>query len=151
MSSRDIEGENPLYLPQAKVYNRMLCARAVDLGCVSPLASSTEIRIEIVRGGKTEFAGSTALSELKRDPVQLVEYLYRDNSFPNGCLLLTGTGVSVPPDAFTLRQGDEIRITIPPIGTLINSVGWLHRQPSGAWSTQSRNRQAPARTLPGDY
>jgi 2-dehydro-3-deoxy-D-arabinonate dehydratase len=75
-----------------------------------------------VRAGKTEFSGSTALSELKRDPVQLVEYLYRDNSFPSGCLLLTGTGV-VPPDAFTLQQGDEIRITIPPIGTLINSVG----------------------------
>jgi 2-dehydro-3-deoxy-D-arabinonate dehydratase len=75
-----------------------------------------------LRGGKTEFSGSTALSELKRDPVQLVEYLYRDNSFPSGCLLLTGTGV-VPPDAFTLRQGDEIRITIPPIGTLTNSVG----------------------------
>ena len=122
MSSRDIEGENPLYLPQAKVYNRSCAIGPCILVSPGPLASSTEIRIEIVRGGKTEFAGSTALSELKRDPVQLVEYLYRDNSFPSGCLLLTGTGV-VPPDAFTLRQGDEIRITIPPIGTLINSVG----------------------------
>jgi 2-dehydro-3-deoxy-D-arabinonate dehydratase len=122
MSSRDIEGENPLYLPQAKVYNRSCAIGPCVLVSPGPLAPSTEIRIEIVRGGKTEFAGSTALSELKRDPVQLVEYLYRDNSFPNGCLLLTGTGV-VPPDAFTLRQGDEIRITIPPIGTLTNSVG----------------------------
>ncbi|MGH9694096.1 MAG: fumarylacetoacetate hydrolase family protein, partial [Bryobacteraceae bacterium] len=122
MSSRDIEGENPLYLPQAKVYNRSCAIGPCILVSPSPLAPSTEIRIEIVRAGKTEFSGSTALSELKRDPAQLVEYLYRDNSFPSGCLLLTGTGV-VPPDAFTLRQGDEIRITIPPIGTLINSVG----------------------------
>jgi 2-dehydro-3-deoxy-D-arabinonate dehydratase len=87
-----------------------------------PLPPSTEIRLEIVRGGKAEFTGSTALSALKRDPKQLVDYLYRDNSFPSGCLLLTGTGI-VPPDAFTLQRGDEIRITIPPIGTLINSVG----------------------------
>jgi 2-dehydro-3-deoxy-D-arabinonate dehydratase len=122
MSSRDIEGENPLYLPQAKVYNRSCAIGPCILVAPSPLPPSTEIRLEIVRGGKTEFSGSTALSALKRDPVQLVDYLYRDNSFPGGCLLLTGTGI-VPPDAFTLHQADEIRITIPPIGTLINTVG----------------------------
>jgi 2-dehydro-3-deoxy-D-arabinonate dehydratase len=122
MSSRDIEGENPLYLPQAKVYDRSCAIGPCILVAPGPLPPSTEIRLEIVRDGKTEFSGSTALSGLKRDPKQLVEYLYRDNSFPNGCLLLTGTGI-VPPDAFTLQKGDEIRITIPPIGTLMNSVG----------------------------
>jgi 2-dehydro-3-deoxy-D-arabinonate dehydratase len=122
MSSRDIEGENPLYLPQAKVYDRSCAIGPCILVAPGPLPPSTEIRIEILRGGKTHFAGSTALSELKRDPVQLVDYLYRNNSFPSGCLLLTGTGI-VPPDSFTLQQGDEIRITIPPIGTLINTVG----------------------------
>jgi 2-dehydro-3-deoxy-D-arabinonate dehydratase len=122
MSSRDIEGENPLYLPQAKVYNRSCAIGPCILVAPGPLPPSTEIRLEIARGGKIEFSGSTALSGLKRDPKQLVEYLYRDNSFPSGCLLLTGTGI-VPPDAFTLQKGDEIRITIPPIGTLMNSVG----------------------------
>ena len=122
MSSRDIEGENPLYLPQAKVYDRSCAIGPCILVAPGPLPPSTEIRLEIVRAGKAEFTGSTALSALKRDPKQLVDYLYRDNSFPSGCLLLTGTGI-VPPDAFTLQPGDEIRITIPPIGTLINSVG----------------------------
>jgi 2-dehydro-3-deoxy-D-arabinonate dehydratase len=122
MSSRDIEGENPLYLPQAKVYDRSCAIGPCILVAPGPLPPSTEIRLEIVRGAKTEFSGSTTLSALKRDPKQLVEYLYRDNSFPSGCLLLTGTGI-VPPDAFTLKKGDEIRIAIPPIGTLMNSVG----------------------------
>jgi 2-dehydro-3-deoxy-D-arabinonate dehydratase len=122
MSSRDIEGENPLYLPQAKVYDRSCAIGPCILAAPEPLPPSTEIRLEIRRGGKTHFSASTALSELKRDPVQLVEYLYRNNSFPSGCLLLTGTGI-VPPDSFTLQRDDEIRITIPPIGTLINTVG----------------------------
>jgi len=121
MSSRDIEGENPLYLPQAKVYDRSCSIGPCILVTPQPLPPSTEIRLEILRGGKAHFSGLTALSELKRDPAQLVEYLYRNNSFPNGCLLLTGTGI-VPPDSFTLQHGDEIRITIPPIGTLINTV-----------------------------
>ena len=121
MSSRDIEGENPLYLPQAKVYDRSCAIGPCILVAPEPLAPSTEIRLEIVRRGKTEFSGATALRELKRDPATLVKYLYRNNSFPNGCLLLTGTGI-VPPDSFTLNRGDEIRITIPPIGTLVNSV-----------------------------
>ena len=89
---------------------------------MDPLPSTTAIEIEILRDGKVEFSGSTSLKELKRDPKQLVEYLYRNNSFPHGCFLLTGTGI-VPPDSFTLHAGDEIRITIPPIGTLTNQVG----------------------------
>src|SRR6478672_5885498 len=109
MSSRDIEGENPLYLPQAKVYDRSCAIGPCILVPPAPLPPSTEIRLEILRDGKAHFSGSTTLSELKRDPLQLVHYLYRNNSFPGGCLLLTGTGV-VPPDSFTLPRGDEIRI-----------------------------------------
>jgi 2-dehydro-3-deoxy-D-arabinonate dehydratase len=122
MSSRDIEGENPLYLPQAKVYDRSCAIGPCVLVSDEPLPNSTEIRLEILRGGRLEFSGTTSLKELKRDPVQLVEYLYRNNSFPDGCFLFTGTGI-VPPDAFTLHLKDEIRVTIPPIGILSNFVG----------------------------
>jgi len=122
MSSRDIEGENPLYLPQAKVYYRS-CALGPGVVISSDAPpSSTEIHLEILRAGATSFAGSTSLSAMKRDCATLVDYLYRDNVFPSGCFLLTGTGV-VPPDSFTLQQGDEIRISITGVGTLINSVG----------------------------
>lgn len=78
--------------------------------------------MEIDRDGHRVFDGSATLSSMKRDVRTLVEYLYRDNSFPNGCFLLTGTGI-VPPDSFTLQQGDEIRITIEGIGTVVNAVG----------------------------
>jgi 2-dehydro-3-deoxy-D-arabinonate dehydratase len=86
-----------------------------------PLSASTPISLEIVRNGRTEFAGATTLAELKRAPATLVEYLFRDNSFPAGTFLMTGTGI-VPPDSFTLASGDRIRITIDPIGTLENRV-----------------------------
>ncbi|HSY92889.1 MAG TPA: fumarylacetoacetate hydrolase family protein, partial [Candidatus Binatus sp.] len=122
MSSRDIEGENPLYLPQAKVYDRSCALGPCLLISDEPLSSATEIALEIRRGGVAVFSGATTLKEMKRKPEELVEYLYRNNSFPHGCFLLTGTGV-VPPDSFALRVGDEIRITIPPIGTLVNVVG----------------------------
>ena len=122
MSSRDIEGENPLYLPQAKVYDRSCALGPCLLVQDEPLPAGTEIAMEIRREGTVAFSGSTTLKEMKRKPEELVEYLYRNNSFPHGCFLLTGTGV-VPPDAFTLKAGDEIRITIPPIGTLVNTVG----------------------------
>jgi 2-dehydro-3-deoxy-D-arabinonate dehydratase len=122
MSSRDIEGENPLYLPQAKVYDRSCALGPCVLVGSDPLPRSTEIRLEILRGGKPVFGGRTTLNELKRDPQILVDYLYRDNSFPRGCFLLTGTGI-VPPDTFTLAHADEIRITIDGIGTLANVVG----------------------------
>jgi 2-dehydro-3-deoxy-D-arabinonate dehydratase len=85
------------------------------------LPQSTEILLEIVRGERIEFAGSVRLTELKRDPKVLVEYLFRDNSFPHVCFLMTGTGI-VPPNSFTLASGDRVRITIEPIGTLENLV-----------------------------
>jgi 2-dehydro-3-deoxy-D-arabinonate dehydratase len=122
MSSRDIEGENPLYLPQAKVYDRSCALGPGILIGGEPIPTSTEIKLQILRAGKTVFSGTTALSELKRTFSTLLEYLYRDNAFPNGCFLLTGTGI-VPPDEFTLQQEDEIHITITGIGTLINTVG----------------------------
>ena len=122
MSSRDIEGENPLYLPQAKVYDRSCALGPGLLICDEQPSAATEIRLEIRRGGAGVFSGATTLKEMKRTIKELVEYLYRNNSFPQGCFLLTGTGV-VPPDWFTLQTGDEIRITIPPIGTLVNFVG----------------------------
>jgi 2-dehydro-3-deoxy-D-arabinonate dehydratase len=122
MSSRDIEGENPLYLPQAKVYDRSCALGPGILVSSEALPRSTEIRIDILRDTKPVFSGSTTLKELKRAPATLVEYLYRDNTFPNGCFLLTGTGI-VPPDSFTLQHGDEIRIAIVGIGSLSNIVG----------------------------
>ena len=121
MSSRDIEGENPLYLPQAKVYNGSCALGPGILVSGNPLAQSTEILLEIFRSDRIEFEGSVALTELKRDPKALVEYLFRDNSFPAGVFLMTGTGI-VPPSSFTLQRGDRVRITIEPIGVLENVV-----------------------------
>jgi 2-dehydro-3-deoxy-D-arabinonate dehydratase len=121
MSSRDIEGENPLYLPQAKVYTGSCALGPCVLLAAEPLPKSTAISIEIVREGKNAFSGNTTLNELKRDPKELVEYLFRDNSFPDGVFLMTGTGI-IPGDEFTLHSGDEIRIGIEGIGTLVNRV-----------------------------
>jgi 2-dehydro-3-deoxy-D-arabinonate dehydratase len=121
MSSRDIEGENPLYLPQAKVYDGSCALGPCILVAEEAPPSSTEIGLQILREGETVFTGETTLAQLKRTLLSLVEFLYRDNSFPKGCLLLTGTGI-VPPDDFTLQSRDEIRITIGPIGTLVNAV-----------------------------
>jgi 2-dehydro-3-deoxy-D-arabinonate dehydratase len=122
MSSRDIEGENPLYLPQAKVYDRCCALGPGILLATEPIPTSTEIHLQILRSGKEVFSGATALTEIKRKFSTLLEYLYRDNSFAHGCFLLTGTGI-VPPDEFTLQQQDEIHITIGGIGTLVNTVG----------------------------
>jgi 2-dehydro-3-deoxy-D-arabinonate dehydratase len=122
MSSRDIEGENPLYLPQAKVYDRSCALGPCLLISDQALPTSTEISLQILRSGAVAFSGTTSLQAMKRKPQELVDYLYHSSSFPHGCLLLTGTGI-VPPDSFTLRAADEIRITIPPIGTLVNAVG----------------------------
>lgn len=121
MSSRDIEGENPLYLPQAKVYDRSCALGPCVLISSETLPPSTPIRVEILRNNQSAFSDATTLAELKRTPSTLVEYLFRDNSFPFGAFLLTGTGI-VPPDSFTLVPGDRIRITIDPIGTLENDV-----------------------------
>jgi 2-dehydro-3-deoxy-D-arabinonate dehydratase len=121
MSSRDIEGENPLYLPQAKVYDRSCALGPCILVGSEPLPKETPIGVEIERHGSRVFSGSTNLAELKRPITELAEYLFRENSFPHGVFLMTGTGV-VPPDEFSLAAGDRIRITIDPIGTLENEV-----------------------------
>jgi 2-dehydro-3-deoxy-D-arabinonate dehydratase len=121
MSSRDIEGENPLYLPQAKVYDRSCALGPCILVSSDPLPTTTPIRIEILRGASAAFSGATTLAELKRKPADLAAYLFRENTFPFGAFLMTGTGI-VPPDEFTLAPGDKVRITIDPIGTLENDV-----------------------------
>ena len=122
MSSRDIEGENLLYLPQAKIYDRS-CALGpcVLLGADEATARAWTIRLAIHRAGETVFSGDTSINRLKRSFAELAGYLFRSQSFPHGVVLLTGTGI-VPPDAFTLQAGDEVEIVIPAIGTLRNPV-----------------------------
>lgn len=121
MSSRDIEGENPLYLPQAKSYDQSAAVGPCIYVPEAPLPEDTVIRIEIRREGKSVFDESVAISQIKRKFTDLVYYLYLETTFPTGSLLMTGTGI-VPPNEFTLDHGDEIRITISPIGTLVNFV-----------------------------
>ncbi len=121
MSSRSIEGENPLYLPQAKVYDG---ATAIGPCLYVPgkaLPAETGIKLEIYRNGTRAFEGSTNITQIKRRFEELAEFLFREMSFPHGCYLMTGTGI-VPPNSFTLQSGDETRITIDGIGTLINVV-----------------------------
>jgi 2-dehydro-3-deoxy-D-arabinonate dehydratase len=122
MSSRDIEGENPLYLPQAKVYDGS-CALGpcITLADDSPIGPTTGIRLRIARGGGTVFEGRTDVGQLNRTFDDLAGWLARDNSFPHGVLLLTGTGI-VPGDDFTLLSGDIVEIAIDGIGTLSNHV-----------------------------
>lgn len=121
MSSRDIEGENPLYLPQAKVYQGSCALGPCILLATEPLPLSTSITLGVERAGAVAFSGSTTLAALKRDPAQLVEYLFRDNCFPSGVFLMTGTGI-VPDDDFTLAEGDIVRIRIDGLGELTNPV-----------------------------
>jgi 2-dehydro-3-deoxy-D-arabinonate dehydratase len=121
MSSRDIEGENPLYLPQAKVYDGSCALGPCILLAPEPLSKSTAIALQISRGNKVVFSDSATLAELKRDPKQLAAFLFRDNSFPHGAFLMTGTGI-VPADDFSLAQGDAIHIAIDGIGILENYV-----------------------------
>jgi 2-dehydro-3-deoxy-D-arabinonate dehydratase len=121
MSSRDIEGENPLYLPQAKVYDGSCALGPCVLLSDEPLPKSTAIEIDISRNGASKFIGSTMLAELKREPKELAGYLFRDNSFPDGAYLMTGTGI-VPGEEFTLAHGDLISISIGGIGVLENRV-----------------------------
>jgi 2-dehydro-3-deoxy-D-arabinonate dehydratase len=122
VSSRSIEGENPLYLPQAKVY-----AQCAGLGPWISLTSEIDdprnlgIKLEIVRGGITHFEGSTSTNQIHRTFEDLVTYLFRHNRFPQGVFLMTGTGI-IPPAKFTLEDGDVVRITIDGIGTLENPV-----------------------------
>jgi len=122
MSSRSIEGENPLYLPQAKTYTG--CAGLGPCIYVSEdsISTDTEIELEILREGNQVFNDKIAIDQMKRKHGELVEYLFRECDFPNGCFLMTGTGI-IPPDDFTLKVGDEVRISIDNIGTLVNFVG----------------------------
>ncbi len=122
VSSRDIEGENPLYLPQAKIY-RGSCAigPAVTLVGELPPLDGITIRLVIRRAGRVGFEGTTTLAQLTRTPESLAEWLFKENEFPDGALLLTGTGI-VPPDDFTLSRGDVVEITIDGVGTLTNPV-----------------------------
>ena len=122
VSSRSIEGENPLYLPQAKVY-----AQCAGLGPVvvltDEIADPTDlpIKLEIMRGGELLFSEETGTSRMHRTFDDLVKYLFRGNAFPAGVFLMTGTGI-VPPSEFTLQDGDTVTITIEPIGSLSNAV-----------------------------
>ena len=120
MSSRDIEGENPLYLPQAKVYLGC-CALGPGIVIRDPLPPATSIELRIRRGGAEVFSGATSLTQMKRTFEELAAWLCRENEFPAGCFLLTGTGL-VPPNDFTLNHGDEIAITVASLGTLRNVV-----------------------------
>jgi len=121
MSSRSIEGENPLYLPQAKTYDRSAALGPCLYVPGRPIASDTAIAMRIVRAGATVYNDRIAIDQMKRAYEELVGFLFRECSFPNGCFLMTGTGL-VPPDDFTLASGDEIRIRIDGIGTLVNYV-----------------------------
>ncbi|MCY2966549.1 MAG: fumarylacetoacetate hydrolase family protein [Planctomycetota bacterium] len=122
MSARDIEGENPLYLPQAKVYNQCCALGPCVLLPEEPLdRAETHISLSIRRKGSEVFQGSTNLDQMKRTFEELIDWLFRDNSFPDGVILLTGTGV-VPPNDFTLEAGDLVTIDVTGIGTLTNPV-----------------------------
>ncbi|MDR9366049.1 MAG: fumarylacetoacetate hydrolase family protein [Balneolaceae bacterium] len=121
MSSRSIEGENPLYLPQAKSYDSSASIGPCIYVTNDPLPSDTQIELSIHRHGEEVFADTIGIDQIKREFAELVEYLYRECTFPFGSFLMTGTGI-VPGKDFTLQPGDEIHITIEPIGTLVNKV-----------------------------
>ncbi len=121
MSSRSIEGENPLYLPQAKTYDGCAAIGPCIYVADQPIPSSTMIYLQINRNGQTAFEGSVGIDKMKRTHKELASFVFRHCSFPHGCLIMTGTGI-VPPNEFTLKQGDEVRISIDNIGTLQNTV-----------------------------
>lgn len=122
MSSRDIEGDNPLYLPQAKLYNQC-CGLGpwITLAADMPARPSIEIGLAITRNGSIAFEGKTSVAQMAREFEDLVQWLLRDNTLANGAFLLTGTGV-VPDSDFTLHPGDRVDITISGIGTLTNTI-----------------------------
>jgi 2-dehydro-3-deoxy-D-arabinonate dehydratase len=121
MSSRDIEGENPLYLPQAKVYERCAAIGPCLYIPENEISLDTNISIHIKREGNEVFEGSIKLNRMKRNFTELAEYLFRECVFECGCFLMTGTGI-VPPNNFTLNEGDEVEISIDEIGILKNIV-----------------------------
>lgn len=122
MSARDIEGENPLYLPQAKVYRQCCALGPWIVLAEKPLdLPATKIDLRILRGGKVVVTGSTSLGEMHRKLPELADWLGREDEFPMGAFLLTGTGI-IPHDDFSLEQGDVVEIEIAGIGTLRNPV-----------------------------
>lgn len=121
LSCRDMEGINPLYLPQAKTYDRCAALGPGIFVSDQPLSVKTIIEMKIYRGDRLVFADATEISRMKKDLSNLVAYLFKACSFPKGCFLMTGTGI-VPPMDFSLCPADEIHITIEPIGTLVNTV-----------------------------
>lgn len=121
MSSRSIEGENPLYLPQAKTYDACAAIGPCIFVTDQPIPLNTGISLDIVRNGVSMFKGHIELNQMKRTPEELVSFVYRECSFPHGCLIMTGTGI-VPGNDFTLQSNDEIHISIDHIGTLTNTV-----------------------------
>ncbi len=121
MSSRDIEGENPLYLPQAKSYDGAAAIGPCLYVPAQPINPDAQISIAIIRNGANVFEGNISINRMKRTHTELIGYLFRETSFPHGVFLMTGTGL-VPPNEFTLNVGDEVRITIEHIGTLVNKV-----------------------------
>ena len=123
MSSRDIEGENPLYLPQAKMYERSAALGPCLYIPEQEISLDTTISINIKRNGLDAFTGSIQLNRMKRKFTELAEYLFREFVFEHGCFLMTGTGI-VPPNDFTLNAGDEVEIGIENIGILSNVVAY---------------------------
>jgi 2-dehydro-3-deoxy-D-arabinonate dehydratase len=123
MSSRDIEGENPLYLPQAKVYERSAATGPCLFIPEHEISLDTTISIRIKRENKNVFEGSIQLNRMKRKFTELAEYLFRECMFEHGVFLMTGTGI-VPPNDFTLNENDEVEISIEEIGTLKNIVAY---------------------------
>lgn len=121
MSSRSIEGENPLYLPQAKTYDACAAIGPCVFVTNDSMSPSSVITLQINRDNKNVFEGNVTVDQMKRTPEELVSYVYRACTFPVGCLVMTGTGI-VPGSDFTLKSGDVINITIEGIGTLTNSV-----------------------------
>jgi len=121
MSSRSIEGENPLYLPQAKTYDGCAALGPCILLTEKTIAPDTKITLTINRNNKTAFNDTIAISQMKRTAEELTSFVYRESSFPYGCMIMTGTGI-VPGNDFTLQSGDEISITIDNIGKLVNTV-----------------------------
>jgi 2-dehydro-3-deoxy-D-arabinonate dehydratase len=135
VSSRTIEGENPLYLPQAKVYaGSCALASGIRPAWEVPHADDLGIELTVTRGGDTAWQGSTSTSALRRKPEELVSWLFAEEAFPDGVILSTGTGL-VPEMDFSLQPGDVVRIVIDQVGTLTNSV--LTGKHSFSWLTRS--------------
>ena len=121
VSSRSIEGENPLYLPQAKTFDECACLGPCLYVPDQPLGADTGVELTIAREGEKVFSDSTSLSQMKRSPEELIGFLFRETTFSSGVFLMTGTGI-VPGTDFTLQSGDVVSIAIDSIGVLTNSV-----------------------------